>query len=229
VQTGAANPSAAQAAAATIAGARSAIRQELERAVQGRLASVLQLAQQRLTLAEQEFARLDRSMSTRGFRAPATVVRDTTAARTRLDGARRDLQRGQQNRDASAALNAQQTSDGVAAEVRRILQAVQSMTTGVPPELLAAANDFFAGRYEQAQVKLGVMSGDGLPAPLQLQLSLFRAATYFSLLVHNGESDTLLRDSAMDAVKDCRRLSPSYVPDGAAFSPRFVKFYREVP
>jgi hypothetical protein len=92
------------------------------------------------------------------------------------------------------------------------------------PELLAGAQAFFSGRYEEAIRYLErVTAMRGRPGA---QRALLQAAARFARYRMGGEKDAELRRQAADDVAACRRADPSLVPDTAVFSPEFAAFFR---
>ena len=97
----------------------------------------------------------------------------------------------------------------------------------VSPELLAGAQAFFDGRYEDALRQLErAAEARGRPAA---QVALFRAAASYAQFRAGGEKDEALRRRAAEAVAACRRADPSLAPDAAFFSPSFAEFFRSTP
>jgi hypothetical protein len=54
-----------------------------------------------------------------------------------------------------------------------------------------------------------------------------RAAALYALFQYSGGRDDSLRTQARQAADDALRLVPDFQPNPAAFSPRFVAFFRE--
>jgi hypothetical protein len=92
-------------------------------------------------------------------------------------------------------------------------------------ELLQAARAYFEGRYGDAAAALaGTGTGSGRAAA---QALLLRSAARYALFRVGGEQDApLLRRAAEDAAA-ARHADPSLMPDEKAFSPAFIKFFRE--
>jgi tetratricopeptide (TPR) repeat protein len=93
-----------------------------------------------------------------------------------------------------------------------------------PSDLMAGAQAYFAGRYEEA-VRL-LEPAVGLKGRAGVQARLLRAAGRYALFRAGGEKDVVLRRQAADDVAASRRADPSLVPDSAAFSPQFLDFFR---
>jgi hypothetical protein len=96
--------------------------------------------------------------------------------------------------------------------------------TAPPADLLHGARAYFDQDYEKAVVLLGKAAG--LRGRAAAQSLLLRSAARFALFKAGGEEDRdLLRLAAEDAAAS-RRADPSLQPDGEAFSPQFVSFFR---
>ena len=94
----------------------------------------------------------------------------------------------------------------------------------VPPELLAGAQAYFDGRYEDALRQLE--RANDAKGRAAAQLALFKAAAHYAQFRAGGEKDEGLRRRAAEAVSACRRADPSLAPDAAFFSPSFAEFFR---
>lgn len=92
-------------------------------------------------------------------------------------------------------------------------------------ELLTAARAYFAGRYADAAAALaGSGGGSGRAAA---QALLLRSASRYALFRIGGEQDAPLLKRAAEDAAAARRADPSLMPDAKAFSPAFVKFFRD--
>jgi hypothetical protein len=97
----------------------------------------------------------------------------------------------------------------------------------IPPELIAAARALFAAQYDDARARLdAVRLSPAASAALRFQVQLLRAAALYGAWAAGGEQDEPLRQAAAQAVAECKRIAPGGQPDAAAFSPRFIAFYR---
>jgi hypothetical protein len=93
-----------------------------------------------------------------------------------------------------------------------------------PPELVRAAEAYFAGRYDEAVSLLDRITGlSGRPAA---HAHLLRAAARFALFRIGGERDAQLRQRALQDVSSCRGADPALVPDPEAFPPSFAELFR---
>ncbi|HET7292788.1 MAG TPA: hypothetical protein VFM88_10205 [Vicinamibacteria bacterium] len=93
-----------------------------------------------------------------------------------------------------------------------------------PPELVRAAEAYFAGRYLEAVELLDRVSG--VTGRAAAQAHLFRAASRFALFRAGGERDGVLKQRALEDVVACRRADPALAPDAEAFSPTFAELFR---
>jgi type IV secretory pathway VirB10-like protein len=94
-----------------------------------------------------------------------------------------------------------------------------------PSQLLAAARAYFEGRYGDAASALASAGGGGGRATAQALL--LRSASRYALFRIGGEQDAPLLKRAAEDAAAARRADPSLMPDEKAFSPAFVKFFRE--
>lgn len=95
-----------------------------------------------------------------------------------------------------------------------------------PPDgLRRIADAYFAGDYETA---LRLAQPGNFEDPRQvIQAYLFRSAARFNLYYLTGMSDEQLRENARRDIREIKRLDGDFEPYVAAFSPRFVSFFRE--
>ena len=102
-------------------------------------------------------------------------------------------------------------------------------SAGKPPalDLASAARAYFAGRYGDAASTLASAAGGGGRAAAQALL--LRSASRYALYRIGGEQDAPLRRRAAEDAAAARRADPGLMPDPAAFSPAFVKFFRDAP
>lgn len=141
-----------------------------------------------------------------------------TRARDRLEAVRQAAERRREalGRAATPAPGPPSATPG--------LPTLPARRDGLPPELLAGAQAYFDGRYEDALQQLE-RAGDAR-GRAAAQLALFRAAAYHARFRAGGQKDEGLRRRAAEAVAACRRADPSLSPDPAAFSPAFMAFFR---
>jgi hypothetical protein len=93
-----------------------------------------------------------------------------------------------------------------------------------PVELLNGARAYFDGQYENAVTLLARSAGRRGRAAAQSLL--LRSAARYALYKAGGEKDAELRRLAAEDAAAARRADPSLLPDGEAFSPQFVSFFR---
>jgi tetratricopeptide (TPR) repeat protein len=173
----------------------------------------------------------------------AAEARETlAAARAKLDAGRRapgDLALLGEARDLAGRARERLEGVRIAAERRReALQAIGPShappspeplrgSRAVPADLLAGAEAYFGGRYDQAVKRLDQASG--LWGRSAAQAALLRGAARFALFRMGGEKDPSLRAQAAGDVSACRRADTTLQPDPGAFSPEFVAFFRATP
>ncbi len=119
------------------------------------------------------------------------------------------------------------TGDGYLTQLR---QAVDDLEIAMVPDtidqrLARAYQAYVKCDYDAVETALGDATFDR--AWLNVQANLFRAAAFFARYVQGGEQDDSLRERARQAVQECLRLDPDYLPREAVFTPPFLAFYRE--
>ena len=169
-------------------------------------------------------------------------------AREALAGARAKLEAGRRGSDLALLAEAREQAGRARDRLEAVRQAAQRrrealartpppspgaptppptaapVRRGLPPELLAGAQAYFEGRYDDALRQLERAAGaEGRTAA---QLALFKAAASYARFREGGGKDEGLRRRATEAVAACRRADPSLVPDAAVFSPSFAAFFR---
>jgi len=116
---------------------------------------------------------------------------------------------------------------------RRYLQVVQEwegeqreIEFRTPPEeLRRIADAYFAGDYEST---LRLAQPAKFDEPRQIiQAYLFRSAAKYNLYWLTGGSDEVLRENARRDIMEIKQLDRNFQPYVAAFSPRFVDFFRD--
>jgi hypothetical protein len=217
------------AAASDASGARLVLEHEVDTLVVAQFAAMAAAVQLRLDAAAREFERLETSMKSEQVHATADETRRSSDARAQLQRARQRFDVARAARDSAGLTEVQQTAETLStavAQLRRAFELRLGSATGVPAELIAAAREFFAGRYDTARTALaGARLSDKSPG-VKVQASLFKAATLFGLYVRGGERDGALKREASAAVAECRALVPAFTPDPHAFSPRFIRFFQ---
>ena len=116
-----------------------------------------------------------------------------------------------------------------AANLRIALSRPREVTTPpadrtIPPALLAAAAAYFEGDYDRAARTLE--SANFQQPRAAAQARLLRGAARYGIFVTGGEKDKQLRERAIEDIRECLRLDPNIVVSSAAFSPRFVEFFK---
>lgn len=92
-----------------------------------------------------------------------------------------------------------------------------------PAELLAAAEAYFAGSYEEVDEILTDL--DPRDQKAIAHVSLLLAAARFALYRVGGEVDGALLENARRGILDARQAEPALAPPRRAFSPGFVDFF----
>ena len=94
-----------------------------------------------------------------------------------------------------------------------------------PDELRRIADAYFSGDYETA---LRLADPGAFEDSRQvIQAYLFRSAARYNLYWLNGSSDEMLRERAREDIQEIKKLDSGFEPYVAAFSPKFVDFFRE--
>jgi hypothetical protein len=107
----------------------------------------------------------------------------------------------------------------------RVTPSPTAVKPASPADLTGAAQAYFAGRYSDAVAALESLNlGRGRRAA---QALLLRSAARYALYRIGSEQDASLRSRAVEDAVAARRADPSLMPDEAAFSPAFLKFFRE--
>ncbi|MFI5184357.1 MAG: hypothetical protein ACHQNV_08165 [Vicinamibacteria bacterium] len=175
-------------------------------------------------------------------RAEAEARDSLSSARAKADAGRRTSDLALLGEARDLAGRAKERFDGVrqAAERRRDALRREQVTTPAPsatpppkaPEggpttpvdLLAGAQAYFGGHYEESIRFLDRVVG--LKGRSGTQATLLRAAARHALYRAGGERDATLRRQAAEDVAASRRSDPSLAPDSLAFSPQFLEFFR---
>jgi hypothetical protein len=98
-----------------------------------------------------------------------------------------------------------------------------------PDGLMTGADAFFSGNYELAVSTLTDEIASSTGQTLKPALYAIRAAALLALYDRGGRTDGPRMAGATDDVKLCKALDSNFRPDPTAFSPRFVKFFDNVP
>jgi len=222
----AASPSPADITAANTAAASA--RETLDKEADTVVAAAVGTTTGKLDAITRELDRADATTRNPEVKATADERRKLGDARGRVERTRHDVEQAKANRDPAALSATDRAADDIAAQVSQLAHTLEGRLTsmaGIPADLIAAAREFFAGHYDTARAALDRVKGSEQPAPIQIQIALFRSAIAYGLFVRGGERDAALKQAAASSAAECRRLQPSYAPDPRAFSPRFVKFY----
>jgi tetratricopeptide (TPR) repeat protein len=176
----------------------------------------------------------------------ADLGRTETDGRETLAAARAKLDTGRRTSDLALLADAREQATRARERLERVRSAAEkkrespqpaptvappfatpkpAASEGVTPaDLMAGAQAYFAGRYDDA-VRL-LEPALGLKGRAGVQARLLRAAGRYALFRAGGEKDAVLRRQAADDVAASKQADPSLVPDSAAFSPQFLDFFR---
>lgn len=192
------------------------------------LRSVIATASRRLADLRQTItAKRDRLLALMTQAKDQLVSRKVDRSSADYAGARQELLDLIGEVDASAE-QSEAALDGLIERFQSGLERYRSLSAPdepepVPPELLQAAEHYFAAAYEEVLEALDGVSFDDSRA--DAQALLFRAAARYALYVLAGEQNLLLLDGARTDIGELKQIDPSVVPPPAAFSPRFVQFF----
>jgi hypothetical protein len=93
-----------------------------------------------------------------------------------------------------------------------------------PPELQQMADAYFSGNYDMAAQ---ISNPDQFSEDRQkIQAYLFRSASLFNLYWLSGGQDEAMLDRAKADIAEIKRLNRDFAPYVAAFSPKYLEFYR---
>ncbi len=194
-----------------------------------RLRNATAAATQAFAFVDTSQATLDRLTTERPTAVKPELGGERDAVQKEIAALRRRLDRAIKAEDVGGI----ETTAGLAAEAAGRLDAlitsfgpVTLRDRGIHAALEAGVRAFFAGEYQQALDALGPAS-TLTDVPLQHHVHLFRAAALFGVFAGSGETNRQLLDDALAEIERCRQLSPSFTPDPAYFSPRFITLYQE--
>lgn len=116
-------------------------------------------------------------------------------------------------------------------EYRQVAQEWQAEQQAIayrtpPPDLRLVAEFYFAGDYESVLQEAEPISF--VDPRHKIQAYLFRSAARFNLFWLEGENDPSLIESANSDIAEIKRLDADFQPYVAAFSPRFLSFFRDI-
>ena len=117
----------------------------------------------------------------------------------------------------------------LASQLDAVAAGLALATPTLPDSLKAAAQAFFDGSYADAIRLLPADQVEAIDLRFRIHGHVVRAAALFALFQRSGSADASLRDQALREVEQSRTIDPSFQPNPAAFSPRFVAFFRGAP
>jgi dihydroxyacetone kinase DhaKLM complex PTS-EIIA-like component DhaM len=144
-----------------------------------------------------------------------------------ISGARQAFERAVKARDVAAARVAADQPRKFSERLDVLTKDLALQAPVLPGSLKAAAQALFDGRYAEALKQLSADEAGGIETPFKVHAYVVRAAALYALFQYSGGRDDSLRTQARQAADDALRLVPDFQPNPAAFSPRFVAFFRE--
>jgi hypothetical protein len=142
----------------------------------------------------------------------------------------RELGRAVERLEALLAASRGADSGGSTASIARLRENLQAATGRLeaasarpPRELVAAAEAFFTGAYEEVLTLLQDTSFRSSKAAAHAHL--FQAAAAYSLYILGARMEPELLDEARRHVLACRAQDRLRLPTRSAFSPRFIDFF----
>lgn len=104
-----------------------------------------------------------------------------------------------------------------------------SRAEGLPPNLRAAADAYFAGSYATAvDLVSRQLPSTQSGSPAEFIARLLRGGGRYALYLLGGERDEAALLAAMEDLRLTHRLRPGFRPSRAAFSPRLVALYERI-
>ena len=183
-----------------------------------------------LSVVDTSLALLDRLAAARPGAGPANLASAREAIERQLPEIRRRFDAAREATNLAVVENVTRQVSDARDRLAALVAAYGPLSLrdrGVPPALEEGARLFLAGEHQQA---LSVLEGAPAEATaggeLAVHVHLFRAAAAFALYVRSGETDEALLQRARADVARCRELNPGFVPDSAAFAPRFIAFFQ---
>ena len=117
----------------------------------------------------------------------------------------------------------------MASQLDALATALALAVPTLPESLKAAAQAFFDGSYADAVRLLPSADIEAIDRRFRIHGYVVRAAALFGLYQRSGGADTSLRDQALREIEQSRAIDPAFQPNPAAFSPRFLSFFRGTP
>jgi len=155
--------------------------------------------------------------------------KDFETAQRGLQRARQSFDRALRARDLEQARAAVLLTPRLASQLDALAAGLAIATPTLPDSLKAAAQAFFDGSYADAIRLLPADQVESIDLRFRIHGHVVRAAALFAQFQRSGSADASLRDQALREVEQSRAIDPSFQPNPAAFSPRFVAFFRGAP
>ena len=203
-------------------------RNDIEGLIKAGVDRELQLVQTQMqnTLTGLEARASDIAAALTAQSAPGKTGKDFETAQRGLERARQAFERAIRARDLAGARAAVQLIPRVASQLEALAKALVLATPTLPDPLRAAAQAFFDGSYADVIRLLPADQLAGIDQRFRIHGHIVRAAALFALYQRSGGADASLRDQAQQEVEQSHTLDPSFQPNPAAFSPRFLAFFR---
>jgi hypothetical protein len=195
---------------------------------EARFAQQLRDVRQRFSRVTETLKVFDRRAAARGDTDPKLVTERQQLEKAVVD-ARRKLDAAAKSGNADGITAAGVAADDVGSRLDRLILTFGEVTIvdrGVPEPLARAAAAFFAGDFAAAEGLLEPEGGFAPDTPFLEHILVFRAASRFAQHVASGAAASPFLTQAVGDVHELTRLNPAFVPDGRAFSPRFLQFFR---
>ena len=195
---------------------------------EARFAQQLRDVRQRFSRVTETLKVFDRRAAARGDTDPKLVTDRRQLEKTVVD-ARRKLEAAAKSGNADGITAAGVVADDAGSRLDRMILTFGEVTIvdrGVPEPLARAAAAFFAGDFAAAVESLDPDGGFAADTPFLEHILVFRAASRFAQHTVSGAATSPFLTQAASDVHELTRLNPAFVPDGRAFSPRFLQFFR---
>lgn len=186
-------------------------------------------ANEAFSFVDGAFATLDHLAAERPALMRPDMTADREAIQRQVASLRRRFDAARNGENVSSIVEATRLTSVAGNRLNELISIFGPMTLsdrGVHPALAEGARLFFAGEYQQVVSVLNPSGGFAADTPLQLHVHLFRAAALHALFVRSREADSSMRAQALAEVEACRRIDSAFEPDPRAFTPTFIRFFR---
>lgn len=149
------------------------------------------------------------------------------AAEESLRGASARFEEARKRSDDGAMKKAREELASIGAELKAVAALLPRVPAdSVPATLQKGADLLFTGNYQEALDALTDEVADETGQNVKPHFHVLRAAAYLALFDSSGRKNDELKRQAADEVRKCLALKSDFEPNGAAFSPRFVAFFK---